>query len=64
MKDMKNEKKNSVMNKHIETEHKNSEKEVEFEMVMTGQFRKASSRQINESIKIKNMESVFIEFKI
>lgn len=57
-------KKNSAINKHIETEYKISEKEVEFEMVMTGQFRKASSRQINESIKIKNMESVFIEFKI
>ena len=54
---LKNKNKNNVLYKHVLDEHKEEEDLVEFEMVKTGSFKTAVSRQINEGIRIKNRDN-------
>ena len=42
--------------KHIKHDHKEEKDDVEFEMEMTGSFKKVTSRLINEGIRIKNKD--------
>ena len=44
---------NSVMLKHIMTEHETEEKYVEFEMNIVGIFKNPLSRIVNEGVRIK-----------
>ena len=49
--------KNSVMYKHVISDHKNEQDDVKFEMNIVGRFNSAINRQINESIRIRNEHS-------
>ena len=44
----------SVLHKHVLTEHVNEKNDVEFEMKVVGKFKNPLSRQIDESIRIRN----------
>ena len=46
--------KKSVMKKHVDSEHPEEKENVEFEMILTGTFRRPIERQIEERIRIKN----------
>ena len=46
--------KNSVMWKHVSSEHKDEQKDVKFEMNITGKFNSALARQIHEARNIRN----------
>ena len=54
VKDLKNNDKKSALKKHIVTEHPDEENRVEFDMILTGTFRKPTERLIDEGIRIKN----------
>ena len=56
-KGLKNKKDTNVLYKHVMNDHKDEEEKVDFEMIKTGTFRKAISRQINEGIRLKNEEN-------
>ena len=51
---LKNEKSNSVMLKHNMNEHENELERVEYEMKITGSFRKPLGRIIDEGLRIKH----------
>ena len=44
----------SIMYKHIQADHKEEEKQVNFEMKVVGRFKDAMSRQIDEAVRINN----------
>ena len=46
--------KHSVLHRHITAEHSEVEKDVEFEMQVTGRFRDCLNRQISEALAIRN----------
>ena len=47
--------KKSIMLRHVKAEHKGEEQEVEFDMKVTGKFQDCLSRQIDESLRLRNM---------
>ena len=46
--------KKSTLYKHLISEHENEQEKVDFEMKITGKFTNPLSRQIDESIRIRN----------
>ena len=51
---MAKQKQNSVLYRHIQTDHKDEVELVDYEMKITGKFKTSLSRQIDEGIRIKN----------
>ena len=45
---------NSVLYKHVLSEHKNEKEMVDFEMKVVSKFKKPLNRQIEESVRIRN----------
>ena len=54
LKGWQNKSKNSVLYRHIQTDHKDEVELVDYEMKITGKFKTSLSRQIDEGIRIKN----------
>ena len=48
--------KNSVMYKHVMHSHKDEQSDVQFDMKIVGKFNNCLSRQIDESIRIRNQD--------
>ena len=53
---LKNKSPESPLWKHVNSDHKEEQNKVEFEMELTGTFRKVTSRLINEGVRIKNRD--------
>ena len=54
MKLLEKESEKSVLYKHIVNEHKGEKKQVKFEMQVTGRFKAAINRQIDEGVRIQS----------
>ena len=58
LQEYKNKSKNSIMYRHANEKHSNSDREIKYKMKITGLFRNDPTlRQVTESIKIKNCDS-------
>ena len=58
LQEYKNKSKNSIMHRHVNEKHSNSNREIKYKMKITGLFRNDPTlRQVTESIKIKNCDS-------
>ena len=55
-KDFEKKNENSIMLKHILSDHKEEEEQVTFEMKIVGRFKDPMNRQIDEAIRINNRE--------
>ena len=56
LRDLEKKNEKSIMYKHIQADHKEEEKQVNFEMKVVGRFKDAMSRQIDEAVRINNRE--------
>ena len=53
-KDLQSKKETSALFKHVQKEHEQEEDEVEFKMKVTGRFKNAMNRQLDEGIRIQS----------
>ena len=56
----KNKNKNSALYKHVLSEHKSEESKTSFEMKIVGKFSSALSRQIEESIRLRDKNPLYL----